>query len=76
MASKSAHLLLATYNSSIDLRCCPRHSAMIFSLSCMDFSSAAIRASLGKQELTTYKVFKVGLARHEPPHHIVIIMCL
>ena len=49
MASKSAHRLLATYNSSIDFRFCPLHSAIIFSRSSIDFSSAAIRASLGEK---------------------------
>ena len=48
IASKSAHRLLATYNSSIDLRFCPLHSAIIFSRSSIDCSSAAIRASLVK----------------------------
>ena len=49
MASKSAHRLLATYNSSTDFRFCPLHSAIIFSRSSIDFSSAAIRASLGEK---------------------------
>ena len=49
MASKSVHRLLATYNSSTDFRFSPLHSAMIFSRSCIDFSSAAIRASLCKK---------------------------
>ena len=49
MASKSAHRLLATYNSSTDFRFFPLHSAIIFSCSSIDFSSAAIRASLGEK---------------------------
>ena len=49
MASKSAHRLLATYNSSTDFRFCSLHSAIIFSRSSIDFSSAAIRASLGEK---------------------------
>lgn len=52
MASKSAHRLFATYNSSIDFRFCPLHSAIIFSRSSIDFSSAAIRASLGEKGKT------------------------
>ena len=44
--SKSAQRLLATYSSSTDFKFSALHSAIIFSRSWMDFSNAAIRASL------------------------------
>lgn len=64
MASKSAHRLFATYNSSIDFRFCPLHSAIIFSRSSIDFSSAAIRASLyEKGKKRGFQNFFAGLSR-------------
>ena len=64
MASKSAHRLLATYNSSTDFRFCPLHSAIIFSRSSIDFSSAAILASLGgKEKKRGFQNFYNGLSR-------------
>ena len=67
MASKSAHRLLATYNSSTDFRFFPLHSAIIFSCSSIDFSSAAIRASLGEKKKNIFFSKVIG----KKPYSIV-----